>query len=42
LSGGGRRFRDLGWGGKVFVDRGRACVEEVGKLGFRVFDRLVS
>jgi hypothetical protein len=42
LSGGGRRFRGLGWGSKFFVDRGGACLEEVGELGFRVFDGQVS
>jgi hypothetical protein len=42
LSGGGKRFRGLGWGSEFFVSRGGACVEEVGKLGFRVFDGLVS
>jgi hypothetical protein len=42
LSGGGRRFRGLGWGGKFFVDRRGACIEEVGELGIRVLDGRVS
>lgn len=42
LSGGGRRFRGLGWGSKFFVDRRGACLEEVGELGFRVFDGWVG
>lgn len=38
LGGSGRRLRDRGRGSEFFVDKGGACVEEVRKLGFRMFD----